>query len=149
VDKSRLSIALDGPINYQYQRNTQHKKEKKNDIFFSSVFYFPDFPGPVVFGWVVQKMERANKSGYNLRIPFGSWYLRRLMKSVLSALVTLLPRTLFALLDSAASLLPSCDPSFGNVSTHELAGRLLVMMLTLTKSSHLEALAAARVLADV
>jgi hypothetical protein len=40
VDKSRLSIALDGPINYQDQRNTQHKKEKKNNIIFSSVFYF-------------------------------------------------------------------------------------------------------------
>jgi hypothetical protein len=39
MDKSRLIIALDGPINYQDQRNTQLKKEKKN-IIFSSVFYF-------------------------------------------------------------------------------------------------------------
>jgi hypothetical protein len=37
-DKSRLSIALDGPISYQDQRNTQHKKEKKNAIIFSSIF---------------------------------------------------------------------------------------------------------------
>jgi hypothetical protein len=63
VDKSRLSIALDGPKNYQDQRNTQHKKEKNMILFSQAFFTFPDFPGPVVFGWVVQKTERANKSG--------------------------------------------------------------------------------------
>jgi hypothetical protein len=40
VEKSKLSIALDGPINYQDERRTQHKKEKKNYIIFSSLFFF-------------------------------------------------------------------------------------------------------------
>jgi hypothetical protein len=61
--------------------------------------------------------------------------------------MTLLPRTLFVLLYSAASLLASLDPSFGDVSTQELTR--LVMMPTLTKSSRLVAFDAVRVIADV
>jgi hypothetical protein len=62
----------------------------------------------------------------------GSW---NLSSWIVSCQPSLLPRTLFVLLDSSASLLASPpDQSFGDVSTQELAWRLLVMIPTLATS---------------